>query len=48
MKKIQSEFKQFAISKQATKTIKGGENTVIVPLATNVAITDPYRKRDKN
>ena len=48
MKNHQSKFEQFAISKEATKTIKGGENTVIVPLATSVAITDPYRKRDKN
>ena len=48
MKKIQSEFKEFAITKQVSKLIKGGENTIIIPLATSVAITDPLRKRDKN
>jgi hypothetical protein len=40
---------QFALTKNALKTIKGGDNIQPVSTTTTtVSITDPLRKRDKN
>lgn len=47
MKKIESRFETFALPKETTKKIKGGENMETYSSANTVAITDPLRKKDK-
>lgn len=47
MKNLQSKFKKFELTKESTKTIKGGNETVTISLANMVSITDPLRKKDK-